>query len=41
MVVDGTEANVYDECDLFCIPPTLWVNGVKIQLLRVCFTLHF
>ena len=36
MALVGIERDDYDECDLFCIPPTLWVYGVWIQLLRVC-----
>ena len=35
----GGQVNVVedgDDCVVMGIPPTIWVNGVQVQLLRVC-----
>ena len=34
MALDGDEVDDDDDRDMFCIPPTLWVNGVYIPQRR-------
>ena len=41
MALDGDEVDDDDDRDMFCIPPTLWVNGCERCILSVQIRLPF